>query len=111
MKLKMFLVGILSLSAGFAFGSESDGKVIEYFGHYYHDSFAFSVENQTGRPACATYGGTSGRYIVDTRTEKGRVIVSMVMAAKASGSKLYVKGINTCTYYGDSEDVSFVKAY
>ena len=110
--MKKYILGVLvALSAGSTIASESNGKVIDYWAHYYHDSFAFSVDNQTGRPSCATYGSPSGRYVVDTRTEKGRVIVSAVMAAKVSGSNIRVAGANTCNYYGDSEDLLWLNAY
>ncbi|EFP97308.1 hypothetical protein [Vibrio caribbeanicus] len=91
--------------------SESNGKVIDYWIHNTHDSFAFSVESQTGRPSCATFGNPSGRYVVDTRTQAGKLIVSAVMAAKASGANIQVGGKGKCDYYSDSEDLQFLRAY
>ena len=111
MKIYNLFGPILFLYAGNIAASESNGKVIDYWAHYYHDSFAFSIENQTGRPTCATFGSPSGRYVVDTRTERGKIIASAIMAAKASGSNVAVRGTNTCNYYSDSEDLAWLHVY
>ena len=89
--------------------SDSDGKVIDYWVHYFHDSFLFTVENQVGRPDCATLGG--GRFVVDTRTEKGKAVASAVMAAKAGGLSIHAAGEGTCNYYSDSEDLRWIRVY
>lgn len=61
-----------------------------------------------GHTACASFGSQSGRYIVDARTAKGRIVVSSIVAAKASGARVQVNGKNTCGYYGGSEDLNWV---
>lgn len=111
MKLKFALCATVIISSFAVSASESNGKVIDYWVHNFHDSFAFSIENQTGRPACASYGAPSGRYVVDTRTERGKMVASAVMAAKASQAMVAASGFNTCDYYGDSEDLRWIRAY
>lgn len=101
----------LALFAENVTASDSNRKVVDYWAHYYHNSFAFSVENQSGRPACVTHGGALGRYVVNTGTEKGRIIVSAIITAKASRSNVQVKGADTCNYYSDSEDLLWLHAY
>lgn len=108
-RLSLSLLGILCSPSLVA--SESNGKVIDYWIHNTHDSFAFSVENQTGRPSCATYGNPTGRYVVDTRTQSGKLVVSAVMAAKASGANILAVGQGKCDYYIDSEDLLYLRAY
>ncbi len=108
MKLKCIVSALIFSCAGSIAASESNGKVIDYWIHNNHDSFAFSIENQTGRPPCATFGSPSGRYVVDTRTERGKIVVSAIMAAKVSGSNVRAAGSNLCNYYGDSEDLVWV---
>lgn len=98
------------LSVKYAVASESHGKVIDYWIHNTHDSFAFTVANQIGRPECASFGEI-GRYVVDTSTERGRLIASAIIAAKTSGQEVRVGGAGTCNFYGDSEDVIWVHAY
>lgn|GEM_PF-3263760 len=91
-----------------AYCSESSGKVAYYWLHYFNNIFSFSLEGQTGRPACATFGSPSGRYAVDMSTDKGKAVVSAVLAAKASGQLLRATGANTCSLYGDSEDLLYL---
>jgi hypothetical protein len=106
--LGVFFVFLL-LCSGQSFGSESNGKVIDYWIHYVNNVFAFSIENQTGRPACATFDNPSGRYVVDTSTNKGKVIASAIIAAKVNGTVVHAWGADTCNYYGDSEDLMYIQ--
>lgn len=111
MKRKHIAWAILALGIGTANASESNGEVIDYWVHYDSDLFFFSVRNQTGRPACASFGSPSGRYVVNSSTDKGKAVISAVIAAKASGQKLRAWGANTCALYGDSEDLVVINAY
>ena len=86
--------------------STSDGKVIQYWIHHGgDDNFLFMIENQQGRPSCASFGSPSGRYVVNMNTEKGRTTVAAIMAAKASQAIVFVHGKGTCNLWGDSEDI------
>ncbi|WP_299008858.1 hypothetical protein [uncultured Shewanella sp.] len=75
----------------------------------FHESFAFTVENQIGRPYCASFGALAGRYVVNTTNENGKLMASAVMAAKAAGSNIHVEGTGDCIYYPDSEDVNWLR--
>ncbi|WP_299490079.1 hypothetical protein [uncultured Shewanella sp.] len=103
------IIGLLMLFfSTSAIASTSNGKIIDYWIHNFHDSFAFTVENQTGRPYCASYGTIAGRYVVDTTTEKGKLIATAVMAAKAADTSVHVEGTGDCLYYTDSEDLNWL---
>ncbi|MCY4045331.1 MAG: hypothetical protein OXE99_09645 [Cellvibrionales bacterium] len=92
--------------------STSMGKVISCWVHNTQDnSFIFMVDGQKERPACASFGSPHGRYAVDMNTDKGRLIASAIMAAKASASVVYVHGKGTCELYSDSEDVYHVAVH
>lgn len=70
---------------------QSDGLV--YFG---------VVGTPTGKPACAV-----GSYwiVKDENSNAGKQIIALLMAANAAGQRVRVSGANTCTRWGDGEDV------
>jgi hypothetical protein len=69
----------------------------------------FTVDGQTNRPTCASFGSPNGRYVVDPRTARGEAIVAAVISAKNTGVKVQVAGAGTCSYYGDSEDLQWLR--
>lgn len=107
-------IGVFSILLSFVGqcgASDSDGRVIDYWTHYSSSVFFFSVENQIGRPPCASFGSPSGRYVIDTSTDRGKAVLATIIAAKASGQRLHAEGANTCNFYGDSEDLLWVHVY
>lgn len=61
---------------------------------------------QSNRPACAanhTYW-----MIANENSETGKRQFAMLMLAKAQGLTLHVSGKNTCTRWGDGEDVEAI---
>jgi hypothetical protein len=54
-------------------------------------------------PACAT---SSGRFVIDT-SAGGRLQAAALLTAKAMNKKLIVVGTGTCSYWPDTESVSY----
>ena len=57
-------------------------------------------------PASCT-NGYPNALAFDTNTAGGRAILSVALAAKSSGKKIYAKGTGACTVYGVMEDWSW----
>lgn len=60
----------------------------------------------SGRPACATIGYW---MIKDENSNAGKLQYSMILSAHASGKTVHVTGMNTCTRWGDGEDVNAIR--
>ena len=60
----------------------------------------------TGKPTCAT---NSYWIIQDETSEAGKKLYALVMAAKIAEKQINVVGANTCTRWGDGEDVKYVQ--
>lgn len=60
----------------------------------------------SGSPACATI-----KYwmIKDESSNAGKLQYSMLLSAHASGKTVRVTGMNTCTRWGDGEDVDSIR--
>lgn len=110
MKKAIILLAVIAVVPTLAQASEGGGKVVDYWLHNNHDSFAFTLESQAGRPSCASYG-TVGRYVVDITTQRGRMVMTAIMAAKTSGANVMAHGAGTCNFYGDSEDLLWARVY
>lgn len=59
-----------------------------------------------GKPACATAGYW---MIRDENSAAGKSQLSVLLAAHASGRVVYIDGKNSCTRWGDGEDISTVQ--
>jgi len=66
-------------------------------------TYFYTDGTPTGRPACAA--ATTYWMIKDEDSEAGRRLYSMILTARASGAQIIVTGANTCTRWGDGEDV------
>ncbi len=60
----------------------------------------------TGRPACAI--GTAYWMIANETTETGKRLFATLLAAQLSGRQVHIDGKNTCTRWGDGEDIETV---
>lgn len=54
------------------------------------------TEAITNRAACATY---TQHFSFDATTDGGRAVLSLALAAKAAGKRIYASGTNTCIEY------------
>lgn len=57
-------------------------------------------------PPCAKRGYW---MIKDENSNSGKMQYSMILSAQASGKTINVSGLNTCTRWGDGEDVNYIK--
>jgi hypothetical protein len=68
--------------------------------------FTLKGGDQAGKPSCATHGYW---MIKDENSTSGKLQYSMVLSAHASGKVIKVTGMNTCTRWGDGEDVNSIQ--
>lgn len=68
----------------------------------------FSIDGQkaTGKPECATH---SYWMIKDENSTSGMLQYSMLLSAHNSGRPVTVTGMNTCSRWGDGEDVNTLR--
>lgn len=108
MKVRNILLGLACVFAGNVYAAPTDGKVSLVFVHVMNDVFAFGMQSTNpGFAGCAT----SRRYAVSTSTQQGKNALSTILAAKAAGQTIQVVGKGTCTFLGDSEDISYIAVY
>lgn len=60
---------------------------------------------KAGGPACATYPYW---IIKDENSVAGKSQVSMIIAAYMAGKAITIEGADTCTRWGDGEDIDIV---
>lgn len=60
---------------------------------------------KAGGPACATQ---SYWIIKDENSVAGKSQVSMIIAAYLAGKAITIQGANTCTRWGDGEDINIL---
>lgn len=101
-----YLIGIFILLLSFhAYSGTATGKIIDYATNKFNIfSFALDVP-ETSKPAC----NTANRYAVSTSTQAGRDVMSSIVNAKNVNLTVSVSGLNTCTAWGDSEDVNVIQ--
>jgi hypothetical protein len=68
--------------------------------------FTLKGGSKTGSPSCAKIGYW---MIKDENSNSGKLQYSMVLSAHASGKTINITGMNTCTRWGDGEDVNSIK--
>lgn len=60
-------------------------------------------------PACAA--GEPTRWAIDTNTAAGKSQLAGLLTAHTTGKKVQVIGTNTCSIWGDTESVSYLRLY
>jgi hypothetical protein len=60
----------------------------------------------SGRPQCAA--GTSYWMVPNENSDSGKRMVAALLAARMSGRVIAISGKNTCTRWGDGEDINYV---
>jgi len=100
---------MLTLFAGSAIqAGEVTGKITSVLVRQSDGLTYFHVDaTPTGRPACAA--ATTYWMIKDENSEAGKKLYSMILAARASGAEIRVVGANTCTRWGDGEDIQWMR--
>lgn len=62
---------------------------------------------QSGRPPCAS--NTDYWMIPNENSETGKKLYSLLVGAKLADRSVRIVGANTCTRWGDGEDINFVQ--
>ena len=70
--------------------------------------FALKEGEFNGRPACARIGYW---MIKNENSNAGKQQYAMILSAHASGKIVSVVGTNTCTRWGDGEDVNTIQIF
>lgn len=99
----LLLVTSVNVSAGFQSGTVNYIIVRASDGLVY---FTLKGGSMSGRPPCASIGYW---MIKDENSNAGRLQYSMLLSAHASGKTVRVTGMNTCTRWGDGEDVNSIR--
>jgi hypothetical protein len=60
-----------------------------------------------GRPSCAA--GTSYWMVPNETSDSGKRLYAALLAARMSGRSVQITGKNTCTRWGDGEDINYVQ--
>lgn len=107
-KMKKTLLTILTLLsldsiAGYQIGSVDYVIVRASDGLTY---FNLKTGTPVDKPECATHGYW---MIKDENSEVGKKQYAMILAAHASGKPVKITGMNTCTHWGDGEDVNAIQ--
>ena len=70
--------------------------------------FTLSDSSPSGKPACAAINYW---MIKDENSVAGKSQYAMVLSAHASGKKVRITGMNTCSRWRDGEDVDSIQIY
>ena len=105
MKIKILIWLFIVLYSGIANASSSSGKLDIYWVLQKEEVFLFKLTGTVNlKPAC----NTQSRYAVSLKTDSGRTIKDMVISSKENGLDIVILGRDTCTAWGDSEDINYI---
>lgn len=95
---------VLSLLPSMAFASRVTGTIKDLYVRA-TDGVQYVVVNGTPsqRPSCAA--NTAYYMIRDETTDAGKAQLAMLMSAYMAGKPVWVEGTDTCTRWGDGEDI------
>lgn len=104
--MKTILIFFLLLVSGFSIAGSQTGEVQKLFvsGRDYaapnqNPTHLYIAGNYNAKPACAT----SGYWAVDTDTQQGKSILSLILTAYATGKQVSLLGTGNCTLRPDME--------
>lgn len=104
-KLVMVLVVLLALPAAASISPETKIGNLHFMPNgavLFHTSTA-----RADVPACAA--GQATRWAIDTNTAAGKAQLAGLLTAHTTGKKVQVFGTNTCSIWGDTESVSYIR--
>ncbi|MGP0171773.1 hypothetical protein ACSVIJ_07805 [Pseudomonas sp. NCHU5208] len=102
------ILGVLALLSGCALAGEQVGKVSTLFARASDNLHLVELSGgteKTGSPSCATH-----KYwlIKDEASVAGKSQFSQLLAAQMTGKKVTIVGSNTCSRWGDGEDINYI---
>jgi hypothetical protein len=98
---------LLGLFVSSAFGGSAQGT-ITYLYQRASDNliYVYVTGPVSGRPACAS--ASSYFMVRDENSNTGKGQFATLLAARLAGKTVAIHGMNTCTRWGDGEDIDFI---
>lgn len=100
MKYIVTLFSILAASNAYSIGHVSNAKVTQIRVDGNGKAMVYFNKPITGTPATCVHSAYKNALGVDAGTDGGKAVLSMVLAAKASGSLVTAYGLGVCGVYG-----------
>mgnify|MGYP003386732552 CR=1 FL=1 len=103
------LIGILLIALAFNASAGSQTGTLDYVIVRASDGLVYFTLKDgalNNRPDCATIAYW---MIKDENSNAGKQQYSMILAAHAAGKTVSVTGMNTCSRWGDGEDVNTIQ--
>jgi len=101
----IFVIAIIMFSANLYAGSATSGilKLV----HFMSDGIviAYTSGTRSDIPTCAI--NQPSRFAIDATTSGGKVLLSGLLSAYASGKNVAIFGTGNCLAYGDSETINY----
>ncbi|MES9880669.1 MAG: hypothetical protein ABW185_07290 [Sedimenticola sp.] len=101
-KIIIILLFTFITSNAFAFGSINDAKItkirVDGNGH----AMIFFDKDKTREPATCVHSAYVRAFGIDASTDGGKAVLSMALAAKATGTLVVAHGKGICGVYGGS---------
>ena len=111
MKTKLFkAIAVAGLAIGLVNGvnaGSASGKISKI--HYMPNGAVlfYLSGSHSDIPICSNNTAVPSRFAIDGRTNIGKIHVSGLITAYASGHEITVQGTRTCSLWGDTETVNY----
>ena len=96
----MVIMFVLASSNVFAFGTFSNAKITSIRVDNSGKAMIFFDKDKTREPATCVHSAYTRALGIDASTEGGKAVLSMALAAKATGSRVTAHGTGGCGVYG-----------
>ena len=101
------IVLLLGLFTSSAFGGSALGTITYLYQRASDNLIYVQVTGAVSdRPACAA--ATTYFMVRDENSNTGKGQFATLLAAKIAGKAISIQGMNTCTRWGDGEDINFI---
>ncbi|CCN47676.1 conserved hypothetical protein [Vibrio nigripulchritudo MADA3029] len=108
MKTSITLLAVLGMTSFSVNAGEQTGKVATLYARAADNLHLVTLTGgsaKTNSPACATQ---EYWLIRDEQSTTGKSQFSQLLAAKMSGKSVAISGLNTCSRWGDGEDINTI---
>ena len=108
MKVVVFILILLNslFFASDSYAGSQSGKVIRFYVRADNLHWFTLSNTHNSPPACAT----KPQWVIkDENSVAGKTQISILLAAWASGKTIFVTGSNSCSRWGDMEDVYIIR--
>jgi hypothetical protein len=103
-----FLILLFTLFSADSFSGQQSGTVAKIIVRASDGLVYFTVKGPAiaNAPSCATHGYW---IIKDENSNAGKQQYALILSAHATGKRISITGMNTCTRWGDGEDVNSIQ--